>query len=437
MFGEKEGRSGAPRRAVTAADDSTYEELHEQKVRFELAMRREPLNGSMRGAYFDVLHAISASRLGLCTANLPEIRTPVFFRGGSSDLGNLREIFLDRWRGDAPFAFGDYGFQMPVPRRVLDLGAYCGYTALYFANRFPEASILAIEPPGANFDLLRANTAAYANIACRAVAVWHEPTRLTAAEHLLGDWGQRFEPGADDGLAALTVDQILAFHGWDGVDLVKCILEGEQVDVLATGERRWLDGVQVVVTKPTPAGQFLRAGDADRLAAGFATETFEHGLHQGVYAFIRHTARQAAERRAPTTVPLVPDLPLARPCTVTDAHPWFGCYTIGRNTVVLSPGETGKASLVVALDLSGQTRAELRAEVETAETMGSATLSVAVRDEENDIVVGEAEQDLAPGEACTVSFRLPPCTGPHELAIRVRAKGVQRSAVRILDLAFT
>src|SRR5260370_17379173 len=104
--------------------------------------------------YFDVLNTISRSYLGSFFAALPEITTPLLFRGASSDVWNMQQVFLDR----------QYDVEIPKPHKILDLGAYVGYTAVYFANRFPSASIISVEPPGSNFDPLVANTPAYPNI---------------------------------------------------------------------------------------------------------------------------------------------------------------------------------------------------------------------------------------------------------------------------------
>lgn len=47
------------------------------------------------------------------------------------------------------------------PRVIVDAGANIGLTAVYFANQFPAARILALEPESSNYALLCKNTAAY------------------------------------------------------------------------------------------------------------------------------------------------------------------------------------------------------------------------------------------------------------------------------------
>ena len=44
---------------------------------------------------------------------------------------------------------------------VIDCGAYVGYSALYFLNRFPQAVVLAVEPSPDNAALYQRNLQPY------------------------------------------------------------------------------------------------------------------------------------------------------------------------------------------------------------------------------------------------------------------------------------
>ena len=57
------------------------------------------------------------------------------------------------------------------PRSILDLGANIGIASIDFALRYPQASIIAIEPVAANFQLLQKNISAFPNIRALNVAV--------------------------------------------------------------------------------------------------------------------------------------------------------------------------------------------------------------------------------------------------------------------------
>jgi hypothetical protein len=73
---------------------------------------------------------------------------PTWLRPDSSDLLTMREVFLDR----------DYDF--PVRdnvKYIVDAGANIGLASIFFANKYPDAKIIAIEPEKENFLLLKRN----------------------------------------------------------------------------------------------------------------------------------------------------------------------------------------------------------------------------------------------------------------------------------------
>jgi hypothetical protein len=111
------------------------------KYALETALRREPDNAELRARYRATLERINRTTLGLSTIVVPELSYPLYFRGGSSDLANFDQIF------------GLKELSVPLaraPARVLDLGAYVGYAAVYLAHLYPDAEIVCVEPSPSN-----------------------------------------------------------------------------------------------------------------------------------------------------------------------------------------------------------------------------------------------------------------------------------------------
>jgi hypothetical protein len=126
-----------------------------EKPVLELALSREPDNPELRACYRSLLERINRTTLGVSTIVLPELSYPLYFRGGSSDLANFDQIF------------GLKELSVPLPQppaRILDLGAYVGYAAVYLAHQFPQAEIVCVEPSAANFRMLTLNTSVYPRI---------------------------------------------------------------------------------------------------------------------------------------------------------------------------------------------------------------------------------------------------------------------------------
>jgi FkbM family methyltransferase len=184
-----------------------------QKYYLEGMLHREPDDIGVMDAYFTKLLEISRSRFGIMHASLPGYDSPLFFRGMTTDLFNMQQIFQHR----------EYGFDFQQqPHRILDLGAYGGYAAVYFANRFPNAQILCVEPSPTNFRLLCLNTAPYENVKRIHGAIWHKATRLQLTEQIGGDWGNVFHERNDEstmGVPAYTVTDVINSAGWPGADM--------------------------------------------------------------------------------------------------------------------------------------------------------------------------------------------------------------------------
>src|SRR5438128_3211500 len=68
---------------------------------------------------------------------IPQARYPIMLRSGTSDLATFEQIFV--WE--------DYDLPMiGMPELIIDGGANIGCATIYFANRFPNARIIAVEP---------------------------------------------------------------------------------------------------------------------------------------------------------------------------------------------------------------------------------------------------------------------------------------------------
>src|SRR6185369_12585741 len=83
----------------------------------------------------------------------------------TSDIATFKKIFLDR----------EYDFPLEKkPETILDAGANVGFASVFFAQKFPTAKIVAIEPEASNFALLKKNSSPYPNIIPVQGALWNE-----------------------------------------------------------------------------------------------------------------------------------------------------------------------------------------------------------------------------------------------------------------------
>jgi FkbM family methyltransferase len=176
---------------------------------------------------------------------IPGFRGTLLLRGKTSDRLTFQKIFVD----------GEYRFDLGFsPQVILDGGANVGYSSIYFARRFPDALVIAVEPEAENFRLLRHNTASYPNIRPVQKALWPSRTHL-AIENVAGqpDAFRVRESASAEGrtIPTCTIDELLHEAGADRLDLLKLDVEGAEKELFEDpGRESWLEKTRAVIMEP-------------------------------------------------------------------------------------------------------------------------------------------------------------------------------------------
>ena len=184
------------------------------------------------------VHVHSADPIAV---RLPELTYPLWVRPGTSDVATFDEVFIGR---EYDLSFIDFS-----PRHILDLGANVGYVSMQFAMRWPQASILAVEPEAGNMALLKRNTGPYRHINALHAAVWSRPTEVSVANPADDANAYRMTESDGDGgtrIPALTISQLMDRLGCEQLDLLKMDVEGAEREILHHAAE-WLDRVNVMV----------------------------------------------------------------------------------------------------------------------------------------------------------------------------------------------
>ena len=166
----------------------------------------------------------------------------VFVRGASSDRRCYSQVFMQQ-----EYAI-DYGFE---PEVIIDGGANVGFAAVYFAERFPGARSVSVEPEESNFALLERNVAPYANVTPVRGALWWKKETLSFRDPDAAKWSFEVEAGeaaADAGIEAFTVPELLAMVGAEEAGLLKLDIEGAELGLLEHPES-WKPQVRAMVVE--------------------------------------------------------------------------------------------------------------------------------------------------------------------------------------------
>jgi len=135
------------------------------------------------------------------------------------------------------------------PSFIIDCGANIGLSAVFFANKYPSASIIAIEPDSHNFSYLKKNTVNYPNVICLNNAVWSSNSTIKVVDVGEGNWGlQTFAAEKEDlnTIESITIDQILDDYKQEKIDLLKIDIEGAEKELFSVNYQKWLHKTKLI-----------------------------------------------------------------------------------------------------------------------------------------------------------------------------------------------
>ncbi|MCE7993069.1 MAG: FkbM family methyltransferase [Roseivirga sp.] len=167
----------------------------------------------------------------------------LYLRQETSDVPTFQQIFLNtRYDMDLP----------SLPKTIIDGGANVGFASVYFANKYPQAQVLAVEPDSSNFALTEKNTAPYSNIKTIQSAIWGKTTSLRIKNPDFEKWAfevEETDSSTPDSFQAFSVSSLIEKMGWDSVDFLKLDIEGSEMSVFESGYESWLPKVKVLIVE--------------------------------------------------------------------------------------------------------------------------------------------------------------------------------------------
>lgn len=238
----------------------------------------------MLGFYFDTfgkrgIILAGLSRLAKYTNRPLTISVPTFVNKRHSVFLRLRTSDVAVFKG----IFADNEFDLELsrpPRVVVDAGAYIGLSSVYFAARYPEAKIIAIEPERTNFDILVRNIESFTNIVSIQAALWNEETELSLYDPGRDHWGYQTINSNSEGelkqtVPSVTIETIMRDHNVDFIDILKLDIEGAEKEVLGFSSN-WIHKVGVLIVE---LHDRIREGCRDSFET--ATKHFEYEEKRG------------------------------------------------------------------------------------------------------------------------------------------------------------
>jgi FkbM family methyltransferase len=143
---------------------------------------------------------------------LPGYLHPIHLRNSKADFISFREIFFKK----------EYELDIPThiqPTIIVDAGANIGLTSVYFANRYPTAKIICIEPDTENFKCVVKNVSEYKNITPLNKALWNKVEMLSLANKGFGDRGFMIEEGDEKTTEGISLTALMQHHNLTHIDI--------------------------------------------------------------------------------------------------------------------------------------------------------------------------------------------------------------------------
>jgi len=171
------------------------------------------------------------------------VPTPVFCRPSRSDHRILFHVF------------GRRALEIPLqdaPRLIVDGGANVGYASIYFANEYPDAQIIAVEPDAENCALFRMNSSAYPNIELIQGGIWPSSADLVIEDSSVRSWSFRLMETSSENnhIKGFTLADILQRSDKQRIDLLKLDIEGSEERLFSSDYSDWIGHVKTMVVEP-------------------------------------------------------------------------------------------------------------------------------------------------------------------------------------------
>lgn len=206
---------------------------------------------------------------------LPEYRGPIRLRSLREDVSDVSvfdKVFIQK-EYDIP------GINI-TPKLIIDGGANIGCSTIFFANKYPEARIVSVEPDHSNYNRLIENSGMYNNIIPINAALWSKKTWLKIKNYEYGHMALQVEEmdhPEEGAIPSLTITDLLEFVNLDYIDILKLDIECAEKQVFEENSSAWLDKVGIIILelhdwiKPGCATAFYHA------LSGYEFQQFIYG----------------------------------------------------------------------------------------------------------------------------------------------------------------
>ena len=196
-----------------------------------------------KNGFLLILKIVLSKKNDVIKVNVQNFKNSVAIRKADSDLEIFFQVFCDL-QYDFTY-FLNYN-----PKNIIDCGANVGYSALFFADKFPGAKIICVEPAASNFQQLEFNTRGYTDITLLHAGIWYKNGTVSIKKE--DEWAASFEvqeinDASSSSLRGITIDQIAKENQFETIDILKIDIEGAEFELFSNNPHQWLSITKCIV----------------------------------------------------------------------------------------------------------------------------------------------------------------------------------------------
>ena len=174
----------------------------------------------------------------IVSVNLPQFNNRIRFRPYTGDFATIRQVIWDQ----------EYDLNLSKkPDIIVDLGANIGISTMAFADKYPDAKVIAVEPDKNNFEILNFNTRKYKNIITINKAIWINDEMVSLENPVGLSNSFIFKKSYDDNLKntiqAISLNSLMEQFNILRIGLLKVDIEGAEQEIFLEGNNNWIKKV--------------------------------------------------------------------------------------------------------------------------------------------------------------------------------------------------
>lgn len=165
----------------------------------------------------------------------------IYLRNTVADKATFKQVFIQ----------AQYDINFPIsPKTIIDGGANIGLAAIYFSHRFPDSTIIAVEPNLENLTLLKKNIENYKNIHPIEGGNWNNNQPLSIINSTVDNNSFMVEEvpfNTPNAIPGYSMDYLMNLFSWNYIDLLKLDIEGSEKEVFEKNYETWLPKTKILI----------------------------------------------------------------------------------------------------------------------------------------------------------------------------------------------